>query len=531
MPFAAVFIFDSSYPTVDIALPIDDRKHHIVVSSRRIEPPPRHSCLQLKEEKGLYCILVNLRSLRDAWAKAAGERSIVVSAPEVRSAQLWLNIIYAFSLSRNVSFFDGKSCHSIRSIWRRLLKATIVASARTLLGGLNLRLKINRFNRGVRSLPGFSTREGNLFGLYTTRRSFSLPLDRVALLEDGKSLYGNTTGGWYLPAFSSRRQRYEVGTTRHALRDVTLHVETRAGAEVSALFQNEQILDYPYFLSRSRSRDSYPVSTRFMTTSVERGICLLAYTSGYYHWLLEGVPRILDVIDDGFDFDHYPLILPPLAPYQRQLLELLGIDADRQVITIGEGDWCHVDDCIFPTAYFPFGTPHLEDPSGQPSRALLLRVRERILERFPPLTATGTNTPQKIYISRAKAAKRKLTPANEAAVVSVLEQAGYQTVYLEDLPWRTQVRLLAGAESIVGFHGAGLTNILFSKAKSLLEFHNPLEARPYFAVMARELDIDYAYLIGSLEGASPNFDNVTLTLQTLGEMVAVDPKKRFMNQR
>jgi hypothetical protein len=81
----------------------------------------------------------------------------------------------------------------------------------------------------------------------------------------------------------------------------------------------------------------------------------------------------------------------------------------------------------------------------------------------------------------------------------------------------------------VGFHGAGLTNILFSKAKSLLEFHNPLEARPYFAVMARELDIDYSYLVGSLEGASPNFDNITLALQTLREMVAVD-QKRFMNQ-
>ena len=91
----------------------------------------------------------------------------------------------------------------------------------------------------------------------------------------------------------------------------------------------------------------------------------------------------------------------------------------------------------------------------------------------------------------------------ENAVKVLLEHFGYRTIYLEEYPWATQVRLLRSADSIVGFHGAGLANIIFSEARQLLEFTNPLEARPYFAIIAREMAIDYNSLVGTLEGFSP----------------------------
>jgi capsular polysaccharide biosynthesis protein len=514
MPFASIFIFDSSYPSIDIALPIEDSIPHTVVSNRNIEPPPGHRALKLTDETGPRSVLANLRSLRATRANTPCLKSIVIAAAGTRRAQLVFNTLYALSLNRNVTFFDGANLRSLRFFWRSLLKAFIVTSASALLGDLKLKLDAARFDRNAKSLPGSSTPEGSLFGLYTSRESFSLLLDQVEPQEDKPSIYGLHSRGWYLPAFSHRRQRYNVHTTLHSLRDVSLHVETRPYGDVPALFQNGKILDYPYLLGRSRSRDSYAVSTRRNSTAIERGVCLLAYTTGYYHWLLEGVPRILDLLESGLDLNRYPLILPPLAPFQRELLELLHIDPHTQVITLASGDWCHVGDCIFPTAPFPFGAPELEDPSGQPSRDLLLRIRDRLSERLPSVPPNA-NTPRKLYISRARAAKRKLTPANELAVSSLLQDAGYTTVYLEDLPWIAQVHLLTNAESVAGFHGAGIANILFSRANSLIEFHNPAEVRPYFAVMARELDIDYSYLIGSYEKPSPHFDNITLPLEAL----------------
>jgi capsular polysaccharide biosynthesis protein len=518
MPSDAVFIFDSTYPSIDVALPIDDGRPHVAVSNRRIEPPPGHRSLQIEQETSLGAIKRNLHLLRAAWIDAGGCECIVMAASGVRPEQLMVNTLYALCLSRDVVFFDGVRRTPVRLYWARLIKCALLGSARLLLGSLVLTVKTASFNRRVRALADFSTEEGGLFGMYTSARSFSLPFDEVTLHPDGRPLYGNSTGGWYLPAFSSRLQRYGVRTTRHYLRNVSLHVERVGGFEGSALFKDGRILDYPYMF-RSRRWYRYPVSSRAAIKTAARGINLLAYTSTYYHWLVEGVPRILDVIDDKFDFDRYPLLLPRLEPFQTQLLEILGIVPASQTITVDIGDWCHVAECVFPTANFPFAAPGLDDPSGQPDRALLLRIRQRLMERIGSAMPPSADSPSRLYISRAKAGRRKFSPEIEAAVTSLLEAAGFVRVCLEDFVWSEQVRLVAGAEFIVGLHGAGLANILFANAKGLLEIHNPLEARPYFAVMARELDIDYAFIIGSMERYSPAFDDITVDLRKLEQMV------------
>jgi capsular polysaccharide biosynthesis protein len=290
------------------------------------------------------------------------------------------------------------------------------------------------------------------------------------------------------------------------------------GSAVRFLFKDGRILDYPYLLGKARY-DTYLVSTRRAIKSVERGIDLLYFTSGYYHWLLEGVPRILDLIDDGIDFNEYPLILPRMEEYHRQVLEVLGVSPDTQVITVDRGDWCHVRDCIFPTANFPFATPELDDPSGQPDATLLRRIRERLLERLPESTPKSRMVSERIYISRQRARKRKFTIQTELAVRSVLETEGFQSVCLEDFPWAEQVLLMANAKFIVGLHGAGLANILFSNAKSLIEVQNPYEARAYFALMARELNINYAYIVGALVADSSNFDNIIIDPRALADML------------
>ncbi len=515
MDYDVVCVFDSSYPSIDVALPIDDRIPHIIVSNRRIEAPPGHTCLRLERESRLISILKNFRTVRGAVRTRKSVACTVIAAPGLRPAQLVLNVLYARSLSKHIVLFDGSTYRSVSSFRARLVKGALAGLAPRFISRLKLWWKTARFASLVRTLPGADTKEGRLFGLYSKMRSFSLPLDEVAFEDDTASLYGSDSRGWYLPAYSSRRQRYQVKTTRHHLRDVSLHVERINGFELSCLFKDGRLLDYPYMLGPARDRHLYPVTMRDSVKTAERGINLLAYTSTYYHWLIEGVPRILDVIDDGFDFDEYPLLLPVLEPFQRQLLEVLGIDPNRQVITVGIGEWCHVGHCILPTANFPFASPEIEDPSGQPDRSLLLRIRERLLQRLEPGRIEEHASPTKLYISRAKAGRRKFTADTENAVTSMLESSGFVRVFLEDLSWADQVRLIARAQNVVGMHGAGLTNILFANPTALLEFHNPLEARPYFAVMARELGIRYSYIIGSLAGSSPNFDNITIDLESL----------------
>jgi hypothetical protein len=515
MPDGTTFVFDSSYPAIDVAFPIDDRSLQVIVSDRKIEPPPGHASLQLERATGLAPILRNLRTLRVAWKKETGKTCVVIAARGMRQEQLLLNTIYALTLSKNVLFFDGWMCNTVRHSWRKILKASIVGPIRYFFSGLLLRIKEIRVAYETKALRARETDEARYFGLYTRAHSFPIPPDKVTAEEDGSSIYGSLMRGWHMPAFSARRQRHRVQTTRHILQNVSLHVEDTSGSKESSLFKDRRILDYPYFLGRARRHYSYPVSTRSVSRNLDRGINLLAYTSGYYHWLVEGVPRILDVIDDGIDFDQYPLILPPLESYHRQVLALLNIKPESQVVTVDVGEWCHVKECVLPTANFPFADPELEDPSGQPDRALLLRIRDRLLERVDLTSAIDMKGPKRLYISRAKARWRKFSDESEANITALFEAEGFERVFLEEMPFTRQVQLLAGAEFIAGLHGAGLTNILFSDAKALLELHNPMEVRPYFAWIARELHMDYAYVIGSLRCGLLSFDQITIHIPSV----------------
>jgi capsular polysaccharide biosynthesis protein len=519
MPHGSIFIFDSSYPCADVAMPIDDTQLHVVVSDRVIEAPPGHTNLKLEEFTSFTAFRKNLGRLRAAWRRTNGRKCVVFAAYGVRREQILLNALYAVCLGGDVAFFDGMVSKPLARSGLLLLRSVASVLTKRTFDRFKLEIKARQVRRRTKSHPHATTPEVRLFGVYDRTRSFSLPLDTVNHERDGCSIYGDYMRGWYLPTLSNRRQRFTVETTRHDLRDVILHVEDVGGTADRFLFKHGRMLDYPYFLGRVRQNARYTISARNEVKHIERGIDLLHFTRGYYHWLVEGVPRILDLIDDGIDFDRYPLIMPPMEAYHRQVLEVLGISPDKEVIAVGKGDWCHVGECIVPTANFPFAAPGLDDPSGQPDGYLLRRIRYRILERLAKPSGENANASRRLYISRAKALRRKLTIQNEADVRSILESRGFRTVFLEELPWAEQVMLVSGAEFIVGLHGAGLANILFAKAASLVEFQNPLEARAHFAVMARELNIRYAYIVGKLDGRSNSFDNISIDLEVLKDML------------
>lgn len=71
---------------------------------------------------------------------------------------------------------------------------------------------------------------------------------------------------------------------------------------------------------------------------------------------------------------------------------------------------------------------------------------------------------KKIYISRKKAARRKIT--NEVELEFLLKDQDFEIVCLEDLALSEQIKLLSNAKIIISAHGAGLTNINFMKKKS-----------------------------------------------------------------
>ena len=95
-------------------------------------------------------------------------------------------------------------------------------------------------------------------------------------------------------------------------------------------------------------------------------------------------------------------------------------------------------------------------------RDVALFLKDRILQS----AQTDAQLPRKIYISRKDSAIRRLQ--NEDKIISVAQRYGFTSITLSDLPLETQIRLFANATHVIAPHGAGLTNMLFSRPGTVL---------------------------------------------------------------
>lgn len=78
-----------------------------------------------------------------------------------------------------------------------------------------------------------------------------------------------------------------------------------------------------------------------------------------------------------------------------------------------------------------------------------------------------------IYISRSQARARKIT--NEQKLLEVLKKYNFEIYLLENLSFEEQIDLFSRTKNIVAPHGAGLTNIVFTKNTiNILELENEL---------------------------------------------------------
>lgn len=70
------------------------------------------------------------------------------------------------------------------------------------------------------------------------------------------------------------------------------------------------------------------------------------------------------------------------------------------------------------------------------------------------------NPRRRIFLDRKSAVQRRLI--NSAEVFPILAQHGFEIVCAEDLSYSQQAQLFAETRYVVGLHGAGLTNLLYS---------------------------------------------------------------------
>lgn len=165
--------------------------------------------------------------------------------------------------------------------------------------------------------------------------------------------------------------------------------------------------------------------------------------SGYAHWLLEELPRLL-ALDEHWKGGR--LIAHATNEFSRTALARRGW---RGTI-VEPRDSTHVrcEELIVPSL---IGST--EWPSA--------RARRMLNEFVETFQSNGSRWGERLYISREGSRRRRVI--NEAALWAQLEPRGFDRLRLETLSWEDQVAAFRHAKIIVGPHGAGLANLVFCR--------------------------------------------------------------------
>jgi len=202
---------------------------------------------------------------------------------------------------------------------------------------------------------------------------------------------------------------------------------------------------------------------------------------GYYHWLLESLPRLLEAREAIPDFT---LLLPDTctAEFYNETLRLLDVN---QVMHLEIGITYHVPNLALAFSNIKMGCYEL---------ATLQCLRESLLKALPISVLQSGASGRKLYISRKLATRRKVL--NEDEVSQALISQGFEIIYFEDYTFPKQLALCSTAEIIVGMHGAGLANMVFQPTGARI-----IELRKYdggenifFSELAHTLGLAYQLL-------------------------------------
>jgi capsular polysaccharide biosynthesis protein len=204
------------------------------------------------------------------------------------------------------------------------------------------------------------------------------------------------------------------------------------------------------------------------------------WSSGYFHWLLDTIPRIYIAI-----MKHSNLIL--LLP--SELNKDLYIDSLKP-FSLSDIKFIKKKGAILlrKTIY-----PKPLASSGNYNPDIIKNIRAIYHNHF----AKGeyVDCLERIYISRSRAERRRIL--NEDKVFEILTRKGFTIIYAENLTFSDQCKLAMKTQVLVSNHGAGLSNMLFmNSGGKVMEIRNSSDSHNncYFS-LASALDLNYYYIL------------------------------------
>lgn len=273
----------------------------------------------------------------------------------------------------------------------------------------------------------------------------------------------------------------------------------------------EETLAHPTYRSYYRLKHLVKKALTSRKVFLPRGAHYLlvtdSWSDSHFHWLTDAMPKLLAL---GVDrLREFTLLLPD-TEYMRRIatesIRLAGFDF-AGIIFMSDSEFYRASDVSYITRLSKSGSMH--DPLMKELQSLY--------------TKNAGDRKRMIYISRRKARIRYVL--NDDEVSSCLRDYGFETPLAEDLSLEDQIELFNSAKTILGIHGAGLTNALFMKAGGtvveLRKREGPIGNVCYWH-LADSLDHRYYYFNGDSDRdhiLSGTGCNLTISIPDLEERV------------
>ncbi len=239
----------------------------------------------------------------------------------------------------------------------------------------------------------------------------------------------------------------------------------------TALINNNKIVDGPSFQLRNninvdclKNFIMENGTPRFKKKLKGKILSLLTGGGGntnYWHWLFDVLPRLKIYKDANLNLEEIDYYLFPSLKtnFQNETLNMLDIDKRKR---LSSKNYRHLSaDSIIATSH-PYTL--LNDPEVD-SLNIPIWLSNFLKNSFLKKSLNISNIKnfnKKIYINRKDGTSLRYI-INENEVLSYLDKEGFSSLTLSDYSFSDQVAMFYNAEQIIGLHGAGFANIVFSK--------------------------------------------------------------------
>ncbi len=199
------------------------------------------------------------------------------------------------------------------------------------------------------------------------------------------------------------------------------------------------------------------------------------WSNGYFHWILEVLPKLLLILKAGINFSDIDVFL--IRQKSQQLVEFMnyiGIPSEKIVV------WQEIPHLIARRLIFTSSLEHY-DYRVDPNSILVEPWVSRELHNHYSLPCQKVKK-RRIYIDREGALIRKVI--NNAEVKSLLSEYDFEFWQLEKLGLREKQELFSCAEIVVGPGGAGFANLVFchENTKVLIIYQEKFEADSFWSL-------------------------------------------------